>query len=330
MTKLIKNIFSDIFFMYKNFIHFNISKILIFLVAILYSLIWIIPWLLFIWAYKNFIWNISVENIIYTNIFYIIISFVLLFIAFVAFMYSYVLLIRLVLKYFDRKKLKYKKNYYFNFKFFWNYVKLFLLNIIIVFIPFLVAVLFIFWVIWFLWVENINAMMLKSKVNFFSVSSVVLWILAFVSFIYLSYKTLWALVIFVDESKWKEFKKSKYYIKRSFEITKWFKKFIKFVIIWIIIWIFSLPINYPLTKYQNNYKEVSDYISMSNSYRYNFSKEYIDYLIEKFNWMKKQELDNLLKKYFILYAIFEVLYFLFLLWVFEMFLVSFYKRELKS
>jgi len=46
MKKLLLNIFSDSFFMYKHFLHFNISKIIIFIVTIIYMIVLFIPLLL--------------------------------------------------------------------------------------------------------------------------------------------------------------------------------------------------------------------------------------------------------------------------------------------
>jgi len=49
MTDLIKKVFLDIFLIYKNFIHFTLSKILIFLSTFTLSIIFILPILLIMW-----------------------------------------------------------------------------------------------------------------------------------------------------------------------------------------------------------------------------------------------------------------------------------------
>jgi hypothetical protein len=46
MFKLIKNVFADILVLYKNFLHFNLSKIIIFTVSLLHVIIWVLPFIL--------------------------------------------------------------------------------------------------------------------------------------------------------------------------------------------------------------------------------------------------------------------------------------------
>jgi ABC-type multidrug transport system fused ATPase/permease subunit len=109
--------------MYKNFFHFNFHKVIIFLVAILYAIIAIIPFYFISFLLNNYFSSFS------ANIIVIIFTFIWYLLIFSAFTFYYPLLIKLDLNYEKRKKISIKENNYFNLKFFIAYIKLFLLNI---------------------------------------------------------------------------------------------------------------------------------------------------------------------------------------------------------
>ena len=337
MSNLIKNIFWDIFMLYKNFIHFNISKILIFLVSILYWFVFFLPFaLILFWIYYYINSTMSIALVwanFYLALIYKIAYVLWMFFAFWAFSYYFVLLIKLDLKYIKQKKLELKKNYYFDLKLFFKYFKLFLLNFLIVFTPFLILIVILSILIFFLgWVSNVNQMIINSPVNSFSIISLVLFIITFLSIIYLSYRTLFSVVILVDEYKKKKLEKVTYYIKKSFLLTKWFKKIFRFFVVFTLVLLFSLPVVIPNNFLSQKAKEISDYLYITNN-RVNlndFDYKYLDYLQKKYSNKNSLVLQKEFKKTLYLSLFFKLLYFLFIVWLFEMFLVSFYKRELKK
>ena len=335
MINLIKNIFGDIFMLYKNFFHFNLSKVVIYLVAILYTIILFIPFGIVFWILYYYLLNSGWLYSIWANLWILIPSMLLviiwLFILIIAFSYNYVLLTKMNLNYINWKKLKLWKNEYFNFKLFWVFFKTFFLNILILLFPFVVGfILMTILVLSFWWVLEAQKISSSWVLNSFSISSIIILIISIIWFIYLIYKTLFVTTILVDESKWKDFKRPMYYIKKSFKLTSGFKIFFRFVVTAILVVIISLPFSIPLNYFSYNNDRLSNYIE----YKVNpdsFSENdfyYIEWLKNEFDWQDLVKLSKTLNKNIKYRMLLEVLNFLFIYGLFEMFIVSFYKREL--
>ena len=154
----------------------------------------------------------------------------------------------------------------------------------------------------------------------------------FSSLIRLLVSTLFSVIILVDESKWKEFNKAYYYVKKSFKITKWIKKFLKLILALLVVMIFTSPIyiyewilESKVTNTWNyiNYKEWNLTDEEISSNFYNLQALELEFWKQSL-WDLK---DGLVKNnnYLIFLYILE---FLFIFWIFQMLLVSFYKREL--
>ena len=142
MINLLKNIFADISMLYRNFLHFNLSKIVIYLVSLLYTVVLAIPFVLVFGLMYLYLVNTGWLYSIWGNLFILIPSVLLailgFFVLIIAFSYNYVLLTRLNLEYLEWNKLSLWKNYYFNFGLFWTFLKTMLLNFLIVILPFIV------------------------------------------------------------------------------------------------------------------------------------------------------------------------------------------------
>ena len=343
MKKLCSNIFSNLFFVYKNIFHFTFSKILIVVISIFYILILVLPVLLIFALIAYFLWIFDVWFNIYVflwNIYYMIflvLAIIFLFFAYIIwYSYSQVLLTRLNFSYIKKEKLGFFKNYYFDFKLFKKYFFLTLHLIWIFFLPVLFFLISLFFLIEFLWWIDIVFNQVKSNyANYFSIISLIVLILSFLSFVYLSYKTLFSYIILVDRYlKWKDFKKSFYYIKKSFKFTKWFKKFFSLVFVFLVfIWIFS-PIYIWETYLQDKIKEQRLYL------KYNLlEKSWQDLWVEKAKyealkldfWNEKiEEIANDLRKEALFYWILKILEFIFIFWTYNLVLVSFYKYYKKN
>ena len=335
----IKKTTKDVFKMYKNFWHFTISKILIFWTWIWYAILMAIPFLLFfLWVfyYFNRLWTIS----IFGEHFYIVILLAIIFViafflVFSAYSFYYPLLLNLNFSYLKNKKLNYLKNFYFDKKFFFSYIKLFLLNIFIIFSPFIIAgILFLIISMFYGWFWEIQLLIMQNTASSFFNITFVIFLIASLVFLYLIYKTLFAIVIFVDKYKEdKKIKSSLYYIKKSFKLTKWYKKFLRFFSLFFLLIIVSLPIEIPSNFYYNNIGEIKEYNFLKqNPENINDenSKYFFDYLSKQYWNLNQEELKNILYKNYILYGFFQLLHFLFIVWLLEMILVSFYKRQLKK
>ena len=333
MVNLIKNIFGDIFVLYKNFLHFNLSKVVIYLVSLLYTVAFALPFVLVLWWVYYYLlssWNIALLS---GNIFLAILIGLLVIIwvitAIIVFSYNYVLLTKLNLSYINWEKLKLKENYYLNFKLFFTYFRTMLLNFIIVLAPFVIGALLISLLIILSWgVEWARAFSESWALNFFTVTSFLIAIGSIIAFIYLMYKTLFTVVILVSESNGEKFNKAIYYIKKSFEFTSWFKRSFRFIVVAILVFLVTLPISIPLNYITFSNEKLSDYItsvispeSITNFYyveelKAEFWEQDIEVLISELNKNSKYRL------------LLEALNFLLIFGLFEMMLVSFYKREL--
>ena len=325
MVNLIKNIFWDIFILYKNFLHFNFSKLLNLIVSIIYTLIFSIPLIFLMNIFVEYVvstWNISG---LYENIYYLIEG-IIFFIISVSFLYYFVLQTNLNLNYIKGEKLGFLKNHYFNLKLFKNYFKLMILNLIAFIILYIIYQL-VFWIV----IYSVWGM--DKILEFSNFTSIIVWtfgIITFLLFTYLAYIMLLSIIILVDESNWKIFKKSFYYLKKSFKLAKWGLNISKLLFISIVTFVVSLFIYVPLfssmflTVDLNNYIEykVSPESFTENQFYYTQGLEssFWNYNIE--------ELENKLQNSIYFERVMIILFFLIILGLFEMMLVSFYKREL--
>ena len=255
MISLLKNIFLDVFKLYKNFFHWNLSKLIIFIWSIILAILWILPFVIIMFVYWYFAWidlSLLLEQLLtkqlgsdlFINIFLYFITIVF----FVMYFYWYILLIKLNFEYKNSKKLTFLKNYYFNFKKIKKYINLTLINWLILFIPILFFVLLIFVISLFIWpIVNIeNIMTFKNTI--FTVISLLGFIVSLIIFVYLFYRICFSYFELIIDKKDK--KKTLDYFKISFEITAWFKKFFKFLLIITIFLIFMFPLNFVLNSFE--------------------------------------------------------------------------------
>lgn len=340
MLKLLKNIFSDIFILYKNILHFTISKIVILLSVIVLMFIFLIPSLIILVSVFFWLWlnnSLIPSNFWFFTIlllwFWLIVFILTIILFFISYWYSNLLLVKLNLKYLKWKKLDLSKNYYFNFKLFFKYLNVTLISYLFIFLPVLIFIIgSALFLLFFWWFSNPEVISWMVELNWLSVSILVLAILCIIGVIYMIYKTIFWVVILVSESKWKTFKSAYYYVKKSFSLTKWFKRFLKFLLVFLVILTFSSPIFITESIFESKVDGLEKYIDYKkwkltdaeiwkNFYNLeNLKLKYWNYDIEK---LKKDLIfDN---RFLILLYIFD---FLFIYWIFQMMLVSFYKREI--
>lgn len=309
MVQIIKNILSDISLLYKNFLHWNISKILImfysvilsllisvafFLLLYLFYLIWSWIWIilafiiLLFWVVFliPFFWiqvlvNVSdIINLVFNNnfIYYNLFSenklyaiFYLVFLIFFTIIF-FVKMTKLNINYLDSNKLSYLKIFSIEFKKTFKLIKITLINSFILSIPFL-----LFTIIYFIfgWSGEMFLGDWWVKIFFMALS-----FLMYILFFYLSFKTIYSYIVFLYK---KENLKSYLYIKESFIITK--NKFFLFIIPFLILFLLAVVL----------------FI--------------IWYYLNSLFWISSN-------------FIYSIIIFLFFTWLFEMFLVSFYKNTM--
>lgn len=337
MVQLIKSIFLDILELYKNFLHFNISKVLIYLVSLLIAFVLAIPFLIIWFIYlANTGFSIDVYQLLanqFLLVAWIILWLILLFLVSAWYYYSFLLLNNLNLNYIKRKKLEFTKNYYFNFKFFLTYIKVFSFNFLILLSPVILFIIWFFVLIFIFWGYDASlSAVLAWANNSFSISLIAWLIICSLAFFYLLYRILFSYVILVEESKWTKFKEATYYIKKSFKLTNNIPKIWKFLVIWILVYILTLPIYLPQGYFALKTERVSDYLSIKNNEA--TEKKYNPYYTQdlelEFSNVSEEDLlrEFNFNRNFV--TIFLILEFLFINWLFNMMIVSFYIRELQA
>lgn len=261
MLQIIRHILSDCSILYKNFLHWNMSKILIYITSFLLWLVLSLPFfvLLGICMYFDPIeWKDIIYNYYTTQTpgvsFWIALMSHYLYIIWEAFLfilwawffffwlsYRVVLFAKLNLWYLKWDVLAYLKNHYFHIKTIWkylwvmSYVALVFLTLFLIFVLLLVVYVFTLW-----GVDQIYSMLYGGGINMFSILSLWTFLMLFLVFIYLAYRMNYSYIIMVDEDRYKDSQKAIFYVKESFRITTWVKVF-KFLLVVILFSIVLLP-----------------------------------------------------------------------------------------
>lgn len=332
--------FLDISLLFKNFVHWNISKLIIFLWWII---LWLLPSLPFIWLLYLYIktsWldviNLLTLNIFvsfWPSIFAFIFAFIVWLIYLIFFWYSYLLLINLTNSYINWDRLWYKKNDYFNMKKIIKFFNLSLINAWILLIPIIFFVLFSIILVLIIWQDTLSSV-LTSWYNVYIISWLIAFIISFIAFLYLYYRLVFSYFIFADTNYYDSEKKVTFYLKESFKKTKNIKTFFKYMLLFVIFAIIIFPfdsLNETFNKKERDFSVYSQYLTLKDKNKSNLNSEeyyYIEYLKEEYWDLSEKELDKKRSTnnlYITLYSIFD---FLFLYWLLVMLTSSFYRREL--
>lgn len=350
--KLLKAVSFDVLKLYKNFVHWNISKIVISVVTIILWFVMALPFI-FVLVVLYFSFNLSVYldsiqvNMIslYTFLwqrpvlFFVFMLFVLLAWLTMLFWYSYkkVLLTKLNLAYINWEKLSYKNKSYFDFKLIWKYiwviswVSLFVAIPILVFLVIFFVLFFSFW-----WSEWVQSMIASSRFNPFTVLSFLLFVVCLIAFVYISYRLFFAVVFLSDEKMYNESKKAFDYLKESSHYTKSFNTFSRFILTLLLVFIIIFPL-WTLSDYfsksLNDVRIYKDYLSLTEEQKKvvdenTSSSYYINKLKLDYGNFSESGLNSAENTYFYLTYIFIVINFLLVFWLLEMAVVSFYKNEI--
>ncbi len=354
MFSLIKSSFGDIAYIYKNLGHWIVSKVFIslsrYIIAFLFVLPFLIIFIVVVWfspysflEYERMMQDILIalyplwNNFMWFSIWTALISILLIMMTLwwiIAIFYNRILLAKLNLKYLDRKKLGYKKNLYFDRKMFTKYLQLSGVSLFILLIPIIIFViwfLILFFVFW--GTQGVNTIMDNTgATNWFSLLSFMYFIFCLVWFVYLLFRLYFIYFIVANSSK----KTVKQIILKSLEITKWYKKLLKFIWLMLILFIAYMPLNYISQVIDFNAKSISFYVWMKqyiwkwNAQEKLTQEEFYGYtqLKQEYGNISDQELVGKARFMTIMSWIYFIFHFVFLYWIFDMVLAWFYKREL--
>jgi len=335
MFNFIKNTFVSVILLYKNFFHWNINKILISIWSNILSFLVALPFLILLffvsylfgidikWLFNTLL-NHNLSSNLFVNIAFIFISFVFI----LVYTYKYILISKINLDYLKWKKTKLLKNYYYKPKILKKFILLNLLNIwlflslTIIFALVFVILYYVFW-----WIEWIQAYLWEWFKNIFSILSLLLFICYIVSFIYLIFRIIFSYFVLI-ENKWKKITVFDCFSK-SFSLTKWYTKFLKFFSLIVIFGIFFIPSFITISFFETNMSNIDQYFA----YKYGIVEEKRDDINSQslnlmFSSYSKDELTNLYKEYSIYVLLINIFNYLVFFWMYPMILASFYKKEL--
>lgn len=338
MFNLVKVVFFDVLILYKNFIHWNISKLTIYFYSIclwiLFSLPLIFIYLVFsIFSWESFLFFLSslISWKFINNIFWLVIHIFIAVLYVLWFLYSYLLLLNLNLSYLKWEKLPYLKNRFLDKKLIIKYILLTLSVFLIILIPFFFFIivffllLFLFW-----WLENIFLLFYSSPINWFSITLLLFFIVSVIASIYCFFRIIFSYFLLLEDKK--NEKNPVFLLKESFNLTKWFNKFISSLILFILFWFFYSIFSYIWADNNLKYSEIKsyqNYIQSDEITREQLKSENTFYYVSlelKYQDHDSLSIDNLVNRYYWSVVFFKIFNFLLLYWFLSMLLTSIYLR----
>lgn len=358
--KIIKMWFFDIRIPLKNFVHWNISKLL---VRAGWLLLWGVFWLPFLlllllcWWLDPIEWmqilnsapevlDILVLSTISENIliawFEILLLLVVLTFLVLGWSYAGILQLNVYKHYYLWEKLPFKKNFYFDIEKFIKYtgvigwIGVWLIIPICIFLITTIVLFFIFINVYGGF-ENFKNVLLLSGKNAFSVLEFFVALICAIAFIYMVVRVLFANYIFVESFDGKtKLHPAKWYVTQSFKLTKgyiYIWRIIAFIAVFAIsLGVFSIPDDYV----QSKREQMNDYIAFKTSSGASLEaiedidvQEYYANLEDTYSQYTGEQFLTEFSRYGYVHTILAIISFLVLEGLMEMAIYSFYKNALK-
>lgn len=347
--KLYKHIFTDVIKLYKNFLHWNFSKVSIAIFGFLIALTIMIPFLLitFIilfvfnvdwYAYTgHFINNSLTYDMVLHKDFFIwaLLWIINAWIFFLSLSYSKIMYFDLNIKYLNQKHSKYNKMKFFHFPIIWNYYKMSFMIVMILLIPIIIGIILFSILVYSVWWVNQAWVLFTNWSNYLSLFSQIIMLMVVLSFIYLSYRLYFSYIIFIKNHDSEELSFSaKKCIEKSWKITNWWKNILRLLAVLFILIIALLPISIIEKGINNTYNDMRNYelfLQLSESDKLqlqNSNPYYYGELWVKYSNIWIIDLQKNIQIYYYIILLFNIATFIFIAWLIEMFMVSFYKRVL--
>ncbi len=334
-----KCILGDIWYMYKNFLHWNISKIIIFIWGLMLGVIIASPILLItiivglidpiswgqIAAYGLWWTDPSLELIasltqhpfwLSVMIFLIIAT---LWFFFSGTAYGIFLLARLSLKYIERKRLSYTKNLYFSKQHIRSFFAMVCWGSLYLLIPPFIGLVLIALV----YSQNTSISLFQNLTII-----VILWVI--IIWVYMIYRVIFSYLILADQKKSEAPRSGKYYIASSRTLTQW-KNFWKFLFILGVYMLFMSPFN----SYEQYLNRQMQYMWSALAYKTGqisnideSEKKYYEFISANYKDMENNELQESITAVYRISILYTIIMYLVFWGLFIMTLSSFYKRVL--
>lgn len=218
----LKRIFLDILLLYKNFLHWNISKICIFLWANIVGFIASLPFIgIIVYQYFTNYINLSTatsqDAFVFNNIGTLIVTTLLILGVITIFISTYTygnfLMMNVYKWYLEEKKLPYTKNLYFSWKHFSTYMGILAWILLYMLIPISIGIIFV------IPFGMIAEMSTGIYAQIIWIISLLIFIILCVWFFVLTLRLSFSYYVFLYSDS-EEIKKAKTYIHESFQITR--------------------------------------------------------------------------------------------------------------
>lgn len=333
MSTTIKIIFKDLFFIYKRFFSWFLIKIKVFLLANIFSTIFILPiiliWLFYIWSNNLDSKNITTWTLWNDNF----INFLMYFTTFTyAFFYFYynIFFIKYYLKILEkRQKINFEvfKNF-LNIKMFLKYVWVSFLLLFIFWIITLLLIILLTIFIKYFWFNN--AVEISSKV--LSIPAIIFLLIVLLSF-YLFYRLFFSYAFIVDKEIWVLES-----LKLSYNSTYSYKKFIKTCLVTLMFLTIYFPFYSTKLWLERNKIEIEKYVILHNKKELSENdKNILQNLEKKYSWLKIEEIEKVYKSSAFLISwptnyinIFSIIEFIFFFWIWSLVYTSIYLHIIKK
>jgi hypothetical protein len=345
MRKQSMHILQDVIYLYRNFIHWNVSKIFIsfwsmllgFIIAAPMFLLAVIIWFIdpidwkelisFIISWSdisyNIIWEIATHAYWLIGMIFLVVVWVFLFL--LASSYSLLLEANLSLHYLKEKQLKYKKNLYTSREHIVTFMSIICWNIMYLLAPVIIWVwvvffMYLFFNVWFISLNGLSVLIAAAT------------IILFFAIVYLIYRIIFGYVLLARDNKKKKLHSWKEYVQESIEITGG-SNFFKFLFITII---YSLLL-FPFTTFDSYLERESLYLKDTMVYNSglvdNLEPEqiqYYEYITAEYSDLSDDQILSRIQSYFTLRIILFFLSYLIFSGLFVYVITSFYTRVLSK
>lgn len=337
-----RHILEDVLFVYRHFLHWTLSRIIVsvwsiilgiilslpfFLVAVILAWIDPIPWLLYFQENASDA-QIALDHLANHPYWFMSIVFFLLvsgIFFLLASSYSLLLFARISYKYTQRKLLPYKKNLYFSRKHIATFLSLFSLNFLYLLAPALVWSVGAF-VLYFLYHTELIwfSLLSYSLLGLTLVFIFALW--------YVSYRILFGYIILATHKDASLVHSARKYIQSSLKITQG-KNILKFFFLLAIYALITFPFQYIDTSISLKITSMQDALNYKSKLVENIDESemsYYRYLSEEYDEYSNQEIIDSIMMYSRLSVAYFVFYNLVFWGLFVMLLSSFYVRVLRK
>lgn len=336
--KTLTKVFSDVFFVYKSFFHWNISKLLILLwtlflggiISTFFATVYFLWWESFSWFYTNLLAGKISQSLFWTAI--IMLGYVAIV---MTFSYNYSLLIKLYLSYQEREKPSYIQKSYFDYKIFGKHL---LLSLVFLWI------FLTFSVIWFLFLAvfvnifggraEVLQIVMNNGINLFSIVSLGLVFVLVIIFSYLIYRFMFAYVELMREKN--KDKSVANLLKKSWRHSKGISHIFSFLVLLLFVLILNLPFSYVSQYVDNKKTQIEKYWYLDfvvneekKELEWDF-KEFYELASKKYGNIEKQKLQQTYSSYALFWNFMSIVKFFLITGLLPLVLTSFYLRILRK